>query len=479
MAKFIEVKLPVASMIRSYFALPLVLVVLAACTTNSEPIRSKRTAKLDSLGHAMIAQGEILGFSIAIDSAGTSIYSGSFGYTDAEKVVPVSAETRFDIASVSKLVGVSVIMKLVEEGQIHLDQTVWELLPEFPEVEQARKIKLRHLLSHTSGLLDYALEIDSIFMRTGVVPGKQDFLKFFKDKKLTFEPGSNYQYCNSGFMMMAFIAENATNKSWQELIDQYINEPGDLDFQLIKHAVELPETTPIFDFVEGGKFKKIPTWVYVIGDGGLTATSAELVKFPAYWKEFLHPNSFEEMVTPTSLSINSTTGYGLGVRNGYFLGEPIIGHTGGWKSTYAILSHFPELNLTFAGIMNTDGTPAGLDHIFASFALMLLNWNVPDYEEKNLKITDPTVFVGNYHGYSYEFDLEGEVVSIRLSANEKLSYCLGDQCETLIYMGENKFWLESYPFDFIEFDVSKDGKTTALKEYYYGFFQVHRAKVSE
>ena len=186
MAKFIEVnyRLP---MVRSYFALPLVLVVLAACTTNSDPIPSKRTAKLDSLGHAIIAQGEILGFSIAIDSAGTSIYSGSFGYTDAEKVVPVSAETRFDIASVSKLVGVSVIMKLVEEGQIHLDQTVWELLPEFPEVEQARKIKLRHLLSHTSGLLDYALEIDSIFMRTGVVPGKQDFLKFFKDKKFEKE----------------------------------------------------------------------------------------------------------------------------------------------------------------------------------------------------------------------------------------------------------------------------------------------------
>jgi len=467
---------------KNSLAFVFLFVFMASCISKKEEdsnlAESKLKSKLDSLGQAILEDGKILGFSISIDSAGKTWYNGSFGYTDAEKTKPVVRETRFDIASISKLIGVSVIMKLAEQGKLNLDQTLSELLPQFPEKDQAQKIKLKHLISHTSGLQDYALEIDSIFMQTGIVPAKQDFLNFFVDKELIFEPGSNYQYCNSGFMMMAFIAENVTNKTWQQLLNEFINKPSGMDFQLIKFASDLPQLSAIFDLADG-EFRKMPTWVYVIGDGGITATSEMLSKFPNYWSngDIINQASFQKMSTPTMLNDNTPTGYGFGVRRGQFFEEPVIGHTGGWKSTYAIMSYFPKRNLTFAGLMNTDGTPSNMSKIYASYISLLFNKTIPDYKSSVISVTDPSRFVGEYHGYDTQFDTSGHAITIKLNEEKRLLYCMGEYCEPLVHIGENKFWLESYPYDYIEFQPSDNGSFSALREYYYGFFQVLRVKI--
>lgn len=457
----------------------LILVFSMACVSkngrNQRTLNAEVSAILDSIGQAVIQRGNILGFSISIDSAGQTIYNGTYGYIDSGKTKPVEVETRFDIASVSKLIGVSVIMKLIDQRKLELDQTLDELLPDFPEIEQARVIKLSHLISNTSGLPDYALQIDSIFRQTDRIPSKQDFLDFFRNKELFFQPGSNYQYCNSGFMMMAFIAENVTKKSWQQLVNEVINTPTGLDFQLIKFASDLPEMSPIFDLVED-EFKRVPTWVYVLGDGGLTATAEVLSKFPSHWTSIIQQNSFEEMITPKSLDDYIKTGYGFGVRRGEFLGEPMIGHTGGWKSTYAIMAHFPARNLTFAGLMNTDDTPASMGHIFCEFMLAYLDMPLPDNTKGAYRYEEPEQLTGMYHGYGEEFDNKGTSVNIKLDDGQ-LFYCVDGSCNPLYYIDGNKFWLEKYPFDIIEFQTNEKGHALALREYYYGFFQVLRKKV--
>ena len=460
--------------------LVILIMIGGSCSTAEDKQKSINTEQkltLDSLGQTIMDEGKILGLSISIDSAGNNIYNGGFGYIDSERTKPVKLDSRFDIASVSKLIGASIIMKLIELEKLNLEQTINEVLPEFPNSEQARQIKLRHLISHTSGLQDYALEVDSLFMETGIPPGKKEFLDFFHNKKLLFEPGSNYQYCNSGFMMMAFIAENATGRKWQELIDEFINEPTALDFQLIKQAYELPQTSPIFNLKEG-EFIKVPTWTYVIGDGGLTATAYDLSKFPKHWKSgsVINSISFKEMATPKTINEIMDTGYGFGVRNGEFLGEPILGHTGGWKSTYAIMCFFPKLDITFAGLMNTDGTTENMSRIFALYMSKVLGKKIPDYKSYEVPLTEPTRFTGKYHGYGQEFDNTGSIITIDLK-EDRLLYCVGGYCEPMYYLGENKFWIEDYPYDYIEFSLTKQGNISALREYYYGFFQVLRIKI--
>lgn len=451
------------------------LILLSACSSDDPSIRRslhQRTFALDSLGQQILSKGNVLGFSVSIDSAGKTLYNGNFGFIDADKTKPVDGQSRFDIASVSKMVGASVIMALIERGLLSLDQTLDELLPEFPEQEIAKKIKLRYLLSHTSGLLDNTLIVDSIFFQTGIPPERPDFLSFFEGKELLFEPGTKYQYCNAAYVFLAFIAENATKMEWQDIIDTYINEPAGLDFQLIKYAVDLPVTSPIFNRAEGGLFQPIPTWVYVMGDGGLTATTETLSKFPrvlAYGK-ILSDTSFREMVLPGSLTDGTRSGYGFGVRNGSFLGHHIIGHTGGWQSTYAVMAYLPELDLTFAGLMNTDGTPENINHRVLEFMQVYFKKDVPDYAENHQEYEHPEKLVGSYHGYGEEFDNEGATVIIKLGDQGELLYCLEGECDPLYYLGDDRFWMEKYPMDYLEFQV--DSTVRAIREYYYGIFQV-------
>ena len=455
------------------------LLLTAGCTPKKHHPQQKLDIKkntLDSIGQHMIEGDNVLGFSVSIDSAGITIYNGNFGYLDSDKAKAVDKASRFDIASISKMIGVTVIMKLVEENKLNLDQSLEELLPGFPNKEQARKVKLRHLISHTSGLWDNTLEVDSFFVATGNNPLSEDFFRLYPDRDLLFEPGSNYQYNNLGFVLMAFIAENATNKTWQELIDECINNPTGLDFQLIKYAVDLPGTSSMFNF-QDGNFEKIPTWVYVKGDGGLTVSSEMLSKFPRLLLNgnIITTSSFDEMVIPKSLNDGTKTGYGFGVRNGFFMNERIIGHTGGWQSTYAIMAHFTDRNLTFAGLMNTDNGPEDIYSIFSQFMAAYLNRPAPDYSSSIKQHKDPHQLLGKYHGFGDEFDNLGTTVDIKMDQSGNLNYCIDDSCHLLYYMGSNRFWLEQYPFDYIEFQI--DENVSAIREYYYGFYQVLRKKI--
>lgn len=450
----------------------------AACspgsTTNSQP-SDPRKATLDALGQHILDKGKVLGYSVCIDSAGSTSYTGNFGHIDVAKTKAIDDNTRFDMASVSKMIGVSVIMNLVEQRKLSLNQSLEELLPAFPEKALARKIQLKHLISHTSGLWDITLEVDSVFMATKISPGRQDFFDALQGKDLLFEPGSNYQYSNIGFILMAFIAEDAAHVSWQELIDEIVNEPTGLDFQLMKYAVDLPDTSPIFNPQEEG-FKKLFPWTYVMGDGGLTATAQMLSKFPAALikGDIISKSSFEIMTKPQSLLDTTYTGYGFGVRNGYFLGEKIIGHTGGFQSTYALLAYFPERELTFAGLMNTDNTSEDIYSIFTQFMSAFLDKSPNDFSKAPKPFERPQQLVGTYHGYGDEFDNKGTTVSISLGADKQLQYCIDDSCEALYYMGQNRFWLKKYPFDYIEFQIEE--QAIAIREYYYGFFQVLRKR---
>ena len=131
----------------------LIFAVLGIISCTNDKVLNQTNAvnelhqRLDSLGQSILDQGEILGYSVSIDSAGNNLYNGNFGYIDSDKKNIVNADTRFDIASISKLIGVCVIMKLYEQGKLGLDQSLEELLPEFHEPELARKINLRHLIS--------------------------------------------------------------------------------------------------------------------------------------------------------------------------------------------------------------------------------------------------------------------------------------------------------------------------------------------
>jgi len=103
---------------------------------------------------------------------------------------------------------------------------------------------------------------------------------------------------------------------------------------------------------------------------------------------------------------------------------------------------------------------------------VVLGKSLPDYKAKNILVDNPENLTGEYLGYSESFENDKKAVIIRLK-KKKLNYCIGGYCEPMYHMGDDKFWLKSFPYDFIEFERDQQGKGVAIREFYYGFFQVY------
>jgi CubicO group peptidase (beta-lactamase class C family) len=313
-------------------------------------------------------------------------------------------------------------------------------------------------------------------VKTGVTPTQEDLNAFFQDRELFFEPGSNYSYCNSGFLLMGWIIERVTGNSLQNEIDRVINEPTGMKLRLIREAVNDPNMAPYWELKKDSNFIPYPHWTWIKGDGGITATTIMLAQFPRQWAhgKIISDSSFQEMITPIVLIDGVQTGYGIGVRNGEFYGEKIIGHTGGNKSTYAIMLYFPERDLSVAVCMNTDHTPVSVRNIFREFTRVVMGKDVPDLSSQEVPLEGFQKYVGIY----YTFDYKNEnAISIEVNSDHsRLNYCVNHECEPMIHTGNNKFCVNRWPYDLIEFHVDEEGKALAIKEYYSGFYAVLRKR---
>ena len=431
--------------------------------------------KLDSIGRHFINTGKVNGISLAVCTRKDTLYNKGFGYTDSLKRTQVENDDLFLLASVSKLVGATVVMKLVDEGKLSLDNTLFELLPDFPNQDQARDITLRHLLSHTSGLLDYAMEIDDRYLQTGIDPTRDDFYSFFARQELFFEPGEFYSYSNSGFLLMAMIIERLTGNSFQQEIDRVINQPTGLSIRLIAECIHDPKLSGYFELLDSTLVNR-PHWLWIKGDGGLTSSAIDLARFPFYWSDgtLISNNSFEEMIAPVVLNNGVTTGYGTGVRTGTFEGEKVIGHTGGDKSTFAMMMYLPERDISIVVMVNTDNTPSDALMIIGPVALAVLGKEAPRLDHLQTTGGSLSKYEGLYLTHE-EKNRDFDSLLIYLNAEDNHLYMKPKGSDgngvKYYYLGNHVFANERYPMDRSVFELNKKGEVVAFRNYWNGLFQ--------
>nr|WP_299486041.1 serine hydrolase domain-containing protein [uncultured Allomuricauda sp.] len=436
--------------------------------------------KIDSIGERYIHDGKVMGLSIAVVKADSILYNNSFGYVDSLKSVSTTNDHYFLMASISKLVGSTIVMKLVEEGVLDLDDKLSDLLPDYPNKKQAEKIKLRHLISMTSGLKEYATTIDSIYIATGKSPSKQDYYRFLNSHELEFEPGSHYKYVNSGFVLMAMIVERATKKSFQSNIDRIINEPTGFNIELISERLKNPMMSQYFQ-LNKGKISKRKHWPWIKGDGGMTNTALQLAKYPTKWMDgtIITPKSFEQMISDTYLSSGYSSEYGLGVKNGSFEGEPMFGHSGGDATTYSMMFHFPKKSTTIVAMINTNNTPANARQIFSETALIVLDKGRPDFSKNERTNENLIDFLGAY--LSPGDPENGTAFIVENNQNGHLYYTFDknpDNGQRMYSLGNGMFWIKKWPYDRIQFVRDNSNNVVALKEFYGGYMSKIRPKIA-
>jgi len=201
----------------------LVLGMLLVFAFQSFALAQDKVSKIDELLSRYAKYGQFNG-SVLVADNGTVVYRKGFGLANMEWNIPNEPDTKFRLGSITKQFTATLILQLVEQGKIKLDGKVSDYLPEYRKDTGAR-MTIHHLLSHTSGVPNYTA-LPGFFENVSRNPFKvDDFVKRYASGDLEFEPGTRFNYSNSGYFLLGAIVEKVTGKPYEQVLREKILDP--------------------------------------------------------------------------------------------------------------------------------------------------------------------------------------------------------------------------------------------------------------
>jgi CubicO group peptidase (beta-lactamase class C family) len=314
------------------------------------------TARLSEVA----AQARVCGATLGIWSDGQEVLAAS-GVLNSATQVPVTPDSLFQIGSITKIWTATMIMQLIEEGQLSLDTTVADVLPgtRLGPSDAGGQVTVQHLLTHTSGI------DGDIFTDTG--RGDECVQRYVEELAAvpsTFPVGAAYSYCNSGYVLLGRIIEVLDGKSWDKSLRDRLIGP-----LALTRTVTLPEEAILHRAAVGHDSAGVPVRVWglprSVGPAGLiTATAGDLLTFARLHlaggilpdgKRILSEASVSAMRQPRAAIPDFAApgaAIGLGWRLGSWGGRGIFGHDGDTVGQSAYLRIDPEARLAACLLTN-------------------------------------------------------------------------------------------------------------------------------
>jgi D-alanyl-D-alanine carboxypeptidase len=304
----------------------------------------------------LVKQGKFNGV-VLIAKDGEPILKEAHGYANISFKVPNKEDTKFGLASMGKMFTALAIMQLFENGKLKLHDKVIKYLPNYPNKKIANSVTIHQLLTHTSGMGNYWTET---FSRTSKERFKKvnDYLPLFVDQELSFIPGTEYRYSNSGYMVLGMIIEAVSKKSYFDYVKENIFQKAQM---YNTDAYEVDKINA--NLAEGYTKSKDGHWMNnlflrpVKGGpaGGSYSTAEDLLKFSIHLvkNKFLTETNTKILTTGKSNKRNNTS-YAYGFGEEIIEGDRIIGHSGGFPGVRTVLMIFPETGFTAIILSNKD-----------------------------------------------------------------------------------------------------------------------------
>jgi D-alanyl-D-alanine carboxypeptidase len=298
-------------------------------------------------------------------------WTGVAGYADAVKRRKVTADTPFAVASVTKTFTAALILRLADEGKLSLDDRLSKWLPKYPN---ARRITLRMLLQHTSGLPDFfasgALETAMLKSRRQVI-SPTEVLTYARG--LRFTPGTGFYYSNTNFVLLGLVAEKAGGKPWATQVRTELLDPLGLDEIYVQVSEKPPGPAAAHGYRffsgstvgrgrdQGDRTGVVPFTSVVTAAwsaGAIAATTPDLARWARalYTGHVLSAASTHAMMdVGRTKALGASRHYGLGMSRlligGRFIGYGHSGSIGGFRSA---IRYFPKEHTTVAVLFNRD-----------------------------------------------------------------------------------------------------------------------------
>jgi D-alanyl-D-alanine carboxypeptidase len=298
----------------------------------------------------------VAGIQIAVAHDGSLVFVDSFGLADAAGHRPVTNDTVFHVASISKNILAAVVVRLVEQHRLSLDDDVTKYVASAPT--HGVRITVRQLLNHTSGLYSFTSRSDAEANEQKVLSHEQ-VIGLFKDQPLDFPPGSSWRYDNSAFYLAGMVVEAVTGRLYADYIRDEVFRALGMTSSSLCGAHDIPGMASGHDVVSGALTATSITWSLPFAAGAVCATAADLVRWQSALESgrFISPQSLAMMRSPTVLADGSRIDYGLGTRIGAIGRHAIFGHTGGGGGFATMLMTAPDAKLTVAVLTNTATAP--------------------------------------------------------------------------------------------------------------------------
>jgi len=292
--------------------------------------------------------------SVAIVQDGEMVFAKAFGQADLASNRAADSGTRYAVGSISKQFTAAALLLLQEEGKLSLDDRVSKY---FPDLTRANEITIRQLLTHTSGYEDYAPQDYLIPEWTKPITSAV-LLDTWAKKPLNFDPGTRWQYSNTGYVVAAAIAEKVAGKSLVAFLRERIFDPLKM-----ASAGDCSERSPA-DATPYTRYAFGPARVvgreangWYNGAGELCMNALDLAKWDMAFLQhkLLSPRSYEQFTREVDLKNGDHTHYALGLNVTDLRGMPMLAHGGEVSGFLAINEVFPTRNGAVIALSNADG----------------------------------------------------------------------------------------------------------------------------
>ena len=313
--------------------------ILAVFTAVSAQTLDK--AKLDQFFDRLAEKNQAMG-SLTVARDGNILYTRAIGYSqiNGSERKPATTATRYRVGSITKMFTAAMIFQLVEEGKLKLTDTLDKF---FPQIPNAGKITIAHILSHRSGIHDFIREPD--FRAWSLTPRtKDETLAFIARGKPDFEPGEKRSYSNAGFVLLGYVVEKLAGKPYQDALKKRITGKLGLKDTYAGTGKTDVSKKESFSYSYAGDWKQHEEMDLSIpgGAAAIISTPSDLVKFiqALFDGKLISQENVDQMKN------------GIGMSENKLGGKTVYGHSGGTDGFSSTVFYLPEEKLAVAYTAN-------------------------------------------------------------------------------------------------------------------------------
>jgi D-alanyl-D-alanine carboxypeptidase len=372
------------------------------------PLSPTLREKIDAAVTQAVTSTGIPSASIAIVQDGAVTYLHAYGNGRIDPPTPATTAMRYSIGSISKQFTAAAILLLAEHGKLSLDDPVSRFIP---NLTRGNEITIRQLLSHTSGYQDYwPQDYVPPFMLQPVNADK--ILDLWARKPLDFDPGTQWQYSNTNFVIAGLIVEKASGEPLLQFLSQHIFTPLGMQSVInidqnrltdtdatgyLRYAIGPPRVAP----------KEGKGWLFAAGELAMPAEDLAKWDISIINQSILQPASYAQMEKEVILKNGLGTRYGLGVAVRQELGQRAIEHGGEVSGFTAHNLIFPDAHMAIIVLVNEDSVGVSSDIATSIATLLFRQADAGKQEDQSREIfsalqkgkINRTLFTANCNSY--------------------------------------------------------------------------------